>query len=198
MARVEIRNEGTSWCATANPPCNVTLADGNEQPSPSVLGRDTYLGLSVYFPTGFAFEPPTGTVNPRWNVFGEWHHDSGPQTQSPIHLVVDNSQSPPRFSADLYNSTGFVEAYRAFFGNVVYGRWVDFVVRVLWKSDNTGIVEGWMDGVKKFSSGPIRTWNTQYNYVYPMAGFYRDAFASTDVMYVDEFKIGTSYSSVAP
>jgi hypothetical protein len=152
--------------------------------------------MSVWFPSDFQFGPSYR----RWNIFGEWH---GPncgscQPQAPIHLTVDVTQPIPRLSLDLHNNGDHAEDYTAFFGNLPRDRWVDLVVRVDWKTNTTGIVEGWMDGVKMFSSGPIRTTGPTISGVYPVAGFYRAPFASPGVLYIDEFKIGTTLASVTP
>jgi chitodextrinase len=191
MARVDIRNEPTSWCSTLS--CNVTMAQGGGLP---VLGGDSYLGMSVYFPSSFPFSPSSG----RWNIFGEWRgpNGAGDQPQAPIHLTVDMNQATPRLSLDLHNNGDHAEDYIAFYGDLPRDQWVDLVVRVNWKNDATGIVEGWMNGVKKFSSGPIKTRGDTVDFVYPMAGFYRAPFASPGVLYIDEFKVGTTLASVTP
>jgi hypothetical protein len=81
-------------------------------------------------------------------------------------------------------------------GPVVTGRWVDCVVRTKWAQDASGVIEFWVDGVKRVSwTG--RTWGTQ-QIVYPMAGYYRGNYSATAVLYIDALKVGTSYDSVAP
>jgi chitodextrinase len=201
MGRYEIRDEPTSWCATSNPPCNVTMDDQAGTPRLPVIGQDTYLGLSVYFPSDFDFESPAGTNSCTWNAFAEVHAPpgAGEQNQAPIHLSVNNcNPASPTIEADLHNNLDFTDDYTANLGPVTRGQWIDLAVRVLWKYDNTGIYEGWRNGVKLFSSGPIKTLGDTVDYVYPMAGFYRNAFASNDVLYIDGFKIGTTLESVTP
>jgi hypothetical protein len=201
MARVEIRDEGTDWCATANPPCNVTLADQAAQPQLPMIGQDTYIGVSVYFPSDFDFEDPSGTNSCTWNSFAEVHgpNGAGEQYQAPIHISVNNcNPAAPTLEADLHTNRDFVDDYNASMGPLVRGQWIDLAVHVLWRYDNTGIYEGWRDGTQLFSSGPIKTLGDTVDFLYPETGFYRNAFASTDVLYIDEFKIGTTLESVTP
>ena len=188
MARVEVRyNEPASWTAGAN----VSLAQKDGLLNVG-LGKDIYTGFSVYLPNGFAYVP-----NQYMNNIMEWHANA-PMSQAPIHVMIDSINLPVNFAVDLHTDmTGYSPKGRWSFGPLVTGRWVDFVLRVKWATDTSGIVEGWMDGVKKFSSGPIRTWGGQ-SIVYPELGYYRANYNSTAVLYLDAFKIGTSYGSVAP
>jgi hypothetical protein len=188
MARVEVRNEPTSWCTSG---CNVTIAQKNGL-SGVGLGSDIYTGFSLYLPAGFQPVPQQ-----YFNNIVEWHAD-GSVKQAPIHFFIDMWRPTPRFSLDLHTDpTGYNPKGKWNFGPMVKGRWVDFVFRVKWATTTSGVIEGWQDGVKKFSSVPIRTWGTQ-QLVYPMAGYYRMSYSPTVVFYIDAFKVGTSYESVAP
>jgi hypothetical protein len=188
MARVEVRNEPTSWCTSG---CNVTIAQKNGL-SGVGLGSDIYTGFSLYLPAGFQPVPQQ-----YFNNIVEWHADAS-MVQAPIHFFIDTWSPTPQFSLDLHTDpTGYNPKGKWNFGPMVKGRWVDFVFRVNWATTTSGIIEGWQDGVKKFSSVPIRTWGTQ-QLVYPMAGYYRISYSATVVFYIDAFKVGTSYESVAP
>jgi Polysaccharide lyase len=78
------------------------------------------------------------------------------------------------------------------------GRWVDFVARVKWHLTD-GIVEVWMDGAKKVSATGINTWySSGQTRVKPQLGYYRPKFPQTALFYLDAFKLGDSYGSVAP
>jgi hypothetical protein len=191
MGRVEVRDEASSWCGTSQPGCNVTMVQGNPL-SGGGLGQDIYTGFSVYLPT--SFQP---VQNQYFNNIVEWHADAS-MVQAPIHFFIDGFPATDLFSLDLHtDASGYNPKGKWDFGPMVKGRWVDFVIRVKWARDTSGIVEGWQDGVKKFSSGPIRTWGTQ-QIVYPMEGYYRIASSQTVVFYLDAFKVGTNYESVAP
>jgi hypothetical protein len=168
------------------------MVQGNEL-SGVGLGADIYTGFSLYLPVGFQPVP-----NQFFNNIVEWHAEA-PMSQAPIHFFINTIEAPiPNLSLDLHtDQTGYNPKGRWQFGPMVTGRWVDYVFRVKWAQDTSGIVEGWQDGVKKFSSGPIRTWGVQ-NAIYPMAGYYRYSFSQSAVLYIDAFKVGTSYASVVP
>jgi hypothetical protein len=156
------------------------------------LGADIYTGFSLYLPAGFQPVPQQ-----YFNNIVEWHAE-GSVMQAPIHFFIDTWSPTPQFSLDLHTDpTGYNPKGKWNFGPMVKGRWVDFVFRVKWATTTSGVIEGWQDGVKKFSSVPIRTWGTQ-QLVYPMAGYYRLSYSATAVLYIDAFKVGASYESVAP
>ncbi|MBA3375303.1 MAG: heparin lyase I family protein [Actinobacteria bacterium] len=150
MARVEVRpNEAASWTTGAN----VSMVEKTYAPAGSGrLGDDTFVGFSVFLPNGFPY--PNQLMN---NIF-EWHGDSN-EVQASVHLTIDGivgkhygiSNRRPGFVLDLHTEAGYNPVMFRF-GDLVTGRWVDFVVRTKWATDGSGIIEGWMDGVKKFSS----------------------------------------------
>ena len=198
MARAEVRgNEPASWSAATN----VALIEKNSGPDGSgQLGADTYVGFSVLLPKGFPYVP-----NHLANNIAEWHGNSN-AVQASVHLTIDSlignhfgiSNPRPGFVLDLHTESGYRPAMFRF-GDLVTGRWVDFVFRTRWATDSTGIVEGWMDGVKRFSSSR-RTWYAggQITNVKPQLGYYRANYSETAVLYLDAYKIGSSYESVAP
>jgi hypothetical protein len=160
-------------------------------------GSEVYWGFSVYLPRNFSYVP-----RQLFNIIASWHGDN--LGQAPMHLMIDSiigrhyGVSNPRvgFVADLHLEP-FTFTPRAWrLGNLVTGRWVDFVFRMKWHMTD-GVFEGWMDGVKKFSYAG-RTWPSATNWVKPQLGYYRANHASTAVLYLDAYKIGTSYRAVAP
>jgi Polysaccharide lyase len=198
MARVEVRhNEPASWTTGAN----VSLAEKTPAPAGSGhLGHDTYVGFSVFLPNGFPYVP-----NDFMNNIFEWHGDSN-DVQASVHLMIDSligkhngiSNRKPGFVLDLHTEAGYNPVMFRF-GDLVTGRWVDFALRTKWATDGSGIIEGWMDGVKKFSTSR-KTWYSggQISSVKPQLGYYRENYSQTAVLYLDAFKIGRSYKSVAP
>ena len=186
MARIETRyNEPTTWTTGAN----IAMAQRDGVPGVQP-GADVYTGFALYLPNGFPYVP-----NHYANNIVEWHATGG-MDQAPIHFLLDGYQSGA-FTLDLHTAPTGYSPIRWKFGDLATGRWVNFVFRVKWASDNNGIVEGWMDGEKKFSYTG-RTWGSGVSAVYPMAGYYRANHNANAVMYIDAFKVGTSYSSVAP
>lgn len=198
MARVEVRgDEPASWATGAN----VALVEKNSGPDGSGrLGSDTYVGFSLFLPTGFPYVP-----NQLMNNIAEWHGDSS-DVQASVHLTIDSiignhygiSNPRPGFVLDLHTQPGYNPVMFRF-GDLVTGRWVDFVFRTKWATDSSGIIEGWMDGIKKFSSSR-KTWYSggQISIVKPQLGYYRAKHSQTAVLFLDAYKIGTSYKSVAP
>jgi len=184
MARIEVRpNEPASWDSSMN----VSLAQKNGLPSVND-GSDVYLGWSLYLPPNFPYVP-----NHLANVMVEWHSDSA-TAQAPFHFGINGYNG--QFFFDLHTAqTGYAPVGRWDIGPVITGRWVDFVVRTKWAQDSSGIMEGWMDGVKKFTFTG-RTWGAQ-QVVYPMAGHYRVNHNATAVLYIDALRVGTTYQSVA-
>jgi hypothetical protein len=185
MARVEVRgNEPASWSASMN----VTIAQKDHLPNVG-LGDDVYMGWSVYIPPNFPYVTNGGS-----NLIVEWHADAS-MSQAPFHFGINGYNG--QFFVDLHTAaTGFSPVLHRDLGSLVTGRWVDCVLRTKWAQDASGVLEFWMDGVKKVSwTG--RTWGTQQG-VYPMAGYYRANWNATAVLYIDALKVGTSYASVAP
>ena len=198
MARVEVRpDEPASWTAGAN----VAMVGKGSGPGGSgLLGADTYIGFSVFLPRGFSYVP-----NQLFNNIFEWHGDSN-DVQASVHLTIDSiignhygiSNPRPGFVVDLHTETGYKPVMFRL-GDLVTGRWLDFVIRTKWATDGSGVIAGWMDGVKKFSSSR-KTWYSggQISMVKPQLGYYRANYSRPAILYVDAFKIGTSYASVAP
>ena len=185
MARSEVRyKEPTSWWASMN------VASVQKNGLPNVgLGNDVYMGWSIYLPNDFSYVPNTLA-----NLLVEWHAEA-PMSQAPFHFGINGYDG--QFYVDLHTSmTGYRPVLQKSVGPMVKGRWVDCVIRTRWAQDSSGIIEFWMDGVKKFSwTG--RTWGMQRT-VYPVAGYYRTDYNATAVVYFDALKVGTSYEAVAP
>ena len=161
---------------------------------------DVYTGFSIFLPNGFSHvAEPSGEGLA--NTIIEWH-TTPPMSQAPIHFFLDGrSGQGGAFSLDLHTAVdGYnpIPAYGGWkFGSLVTGRWVDFVFRTKWATDSSGIIEGWMDGTKRFSwTG--KTWGDAVTFMYLVSGYYRGVWPSTAIFYLDAIKVGTSYQSVAP
>ena len=186
MARVETRsNEPTTWDSSMN----ISMAQREAVAGASRVGDDVYTGFSLYLPSGFAYVP-----NQLANNIVEWHGNSS-TLQAPVHFTINGYTG--QFVLDLHTQSGWNPTYFTF-GAVTTGRWVDFVFHTKWAKDGTGLIEGWMDGVKKFSSARQTWYSSGIDAVYPMAGYYRANYQQTATLYLDAFKVGTSYESVAP
>jgi hypothetical protein len=194
MARVEIR-QGDDPIDTGGNICMVYRYD-NVSGHYDVYGTDRYAGFSVYIPAGFPYVP-----SQLWNYVFEWHGDNNSQAPFKIGInsIISAANPTVGFAAELnYGRISGPSQTRWRLGNLATGRWVDFVARVKW-SLTDGIVEVWMNGVKKVSATGIKTWYTSgQSSVKPQLGYYRSAYSRTAVLYLDAFKIGNSYESVRP
>ena len=205
MIRLEDRyNECAPWTCGMN----IALAQNDSPgvPGANAVGDDFYMGWSLYLPNGFQYVPDT-----YGNAIVEWHAGSKME-QAPIHFLLDGYQKGA-FSLDLHTDcTGYNP--KPVWGGLKFdpvdpsnplgqgkpmitGRWVDFVIHIRWAKDNSGLLEGWMDGVKRFSWSGV-TWGPCVTGVYPQVDYYRDNYNSTAVLYVAGMKVGTTYPSVAP
>lgn len=197
MARCEVREGDTLWgegTGVSQVYRFDTLAGHYD-----VLGDDSWVAYSVYLPVGFPYVPDT-----LGNTIFEWHGDSS-AVQAPIQTQIDPIvgthfgifNRAPSFTLSLHTKSGFHPSMFRF-GEVVTGRWVDFVLHVRWARRN-GLVEGWMNGKKRFSS--VRpTWypGGEIHRVKPLFGYYRADYSQTAVLYLDAFRIGRSFNAVAP
>jgi len=194
MARVETR-QGDDPINTGGNMCMVYRR--HDIPGHyDAYGTDRYTGFSVYIPAGFPYVP-----NQRWNYIFEWHGDNASQAPFKIGInsIINAANPIASFAAELnYGSVSAPSQTRWRLGILATGRWVDFVARVKWGLTD-GIVEVWMNGVKKVSATGIKTWYTSgQSRVKPQLGYYRSAYSRTAVLYLDAFKIGNSYESVRP
>jgi hypothetical protein len=194
MARVETR-QGDDPIDTGGNICMVYRSN-NIFGHYDVHGTDRYTGFSVYIPSGFPYVP-----NQRWNYIFEWHGDNNSQAPFKIGInsIISAANPTVGFAAELnYGSVSAPSQTRWRLGNLATGRWVDFVARVKWGLTD-GIVEVWMNGVKKVSATRIQTWYPSgLSKVQPQLGYYRAAYSRTVVLYLDAFTIGNSYESVRP
>ena len=137
MARVEVRHkEPASWVAELD----VALG-GNELPALGLgqLGGDSYVGFSVFLRTDSsqprADSPTTssngtGTRTTCRRPFTSW------STRSTVGTTASSNRSPG-FVLDLHTEPGYNPAMFRF-GDLVTGRWVDFVIHVKWATDSSG------------------------------------------------------------
>jgi len=156
------------------------------------LGNDVYMGWSMYLKS--TYRPTNVNGDAYGNAFVEWHADSA-QEQAPFHFGVDGATG--QYFIDLHTqAVGWNPIFIRDVGPIVKGQWVDFVVHHRWRRDSTGLVEFWINGNKVFSwSGAT---GGAANDVYPEIMDYRSPVSWPEVVYFDAFRIGTSYSAVAP
>jgi hypothetical protein len=161
-----------------------------------VYAADRYMGFSLYLAPGFAYVP-----NQLWNIFFEWHGDNN--SQAPFKIIINSIISPQNptvsFAAELnFGNVSSPTKTIWRLGPMVRGQWVDFVVRTKWHLTD-GIIQVWMNGNQIVNATGINTWYTSgLTTVKPQLGLYRPPFSQTALFYLDGFKLGDSYQSVAP
>lgn len=187
MARIECRSgEPASWTAGRN----ATLAEKNGLQNVG-LGSTTYTGFSVYLPDSYV---PTNVGGDLYgNVIAEWHSEQS-GAQAPFHFGV-NGQTGQYF-IDLHITIPWGPVFIVDVGPIIKGQWVDFVAQHKWSTGTDGIVKFWKNGALVHSYTG-RTWGTQTTN-YPTLGLYRHNAPFTNVLYVDAFRVGTTYTVVDP
>jgi hypothetical protein len=137
-------------------------------------GDETYYAWSSRFgDDGGTFPPPSG-----WGlIVMQWHSDEG---SPPLSLHVD---AQGRLSLENDRSGGYAKAV----GSADAGKWHDYVLRVKWARNNTGLVEMWRDGQKLASYNAWNTVNAERNYL--KMGIYRDNQSATHVVWHDNVRV---------
>jgi hypothetical protein len=166
------------------------------------MGQEYWYGFSIYIPTSLA-------VRDTRLVIGQWHgqrdtrFDEHPRSPLLVQRYRDGRfYIQVRWSAILVQTTETVDlpnAKRTLYEDRAFprDRWVDFVYHVKWSFLDDGFVRVWRDGIQIVHyDGPVGYNDREGPYF--RFGLYRDDFDSTDVMYWDEYRRGTSYESVDP
>lgn len=165
-------------------------------------GGEIWYGWSLLIPEGYA-DPP----GDQFQILGQWHHR--PVAMKPgerprmigapplmLHLVADRGRNvlmligqaspkaPPR--------TLGAQAVRR-------GAWIDLVFHIKWSTGKDGFVEAWLNS-RPFTKGKMFG-PTLYSPVnnYLRLGLYRGkGVRTTNSVYYDEVRLGSSYEAVAP
>jgi len=194
MGRVDIRTGDTKFGGGTN----VEMV-GTTQWTPlnrnhyDLVNDEWYYGFAVYIPSA-SYHPYPGA----FNYIAELHGDTS--GQAPVKLNLNGSTN--RWSTELHvrdvsPAGAWDPTYIRDIAPVTFDAWETFVWHVKWKTDNTGIVEMWKNGVSCMTpfSGP--TWGNM-SYVKRALGCYRQDTASPWVFYVDSYKVGTTFAVVSP
>jgi hypothetical protein len=166
-------------------------------------GGDIWYGWSLLVPAGYA-DPP----EEQFQILGQWHHrpamptaaDQEPRVSGPpplsLHLVAEEGrhylvligQASPKAPPRNLGSRP-----------VRLGAWIDLVFHIHCSTGRGGFVEAWCDG-QPLTAGRMRG-PTLYTPVsnYLRLGLYRTkGIATTNQVFYDEVRIGSSYQAVAP
>ena len=102
-------------------------------------------------------------------------------------------------------STSSQEFARPVLGPLLKNQWVDFVLHVKWAADDSGLLEIWLNGAKKYTYNGRTDWGGQYIKMginkFCWAGPCGPSAVSVRVMYIDAFRIGNekaTYNDVKP
>lgn len=82
-----------------------------------------------------------------------------------------------------------------FLGVPVLNKWTDFVFHVKFSPTSSGLIEVWQDGAKVYTYNGVTAYPSGGNYV--KTGIYQwDGVKSTQIMYMDEFRIGNASATL--
>lgn len=193
MGRVDVRTGDGKF----GPGTNVDMV-GTTQWTPldrthyDLVGDEWYYGFSIYLPSS-TYNPYAGA----FNYMAELHGDTS--GQAPVKLNLNGATN--RWSTELHvldvaPAGAWNPTYLRDIGPVTFNAWTDFTWHVKWATGSTGIVEMWMNGnlVSSFT-GP--TWGAM-SYVKRALGCYRQDSLPPFVLFVDQYKVGDTYSIVQP
>jgi len=165
-------------------------------------GHTVWQHFSVQFAKGFQAVPGV------WNLFLEWHNDSGWAKFSNIKFeyanlcwTVTNLNGMQRIAMRIISGPSTAPQTTWVYGPVLRtGHWYDFLARTVWSANQkTGVVQWWLDGRKLFS----RKLPTLYirpdgsiSGVYFIADHYRRHASTTTTIRFDGFRLGPTRASV--
>ncbi len=166
-------------------------------------GTETYYAWSFMLPTDYQ-----DCGGSDWEVIGQFHdlpdfvtgenYELYPPTHPPVSLV--------HYKGTLYLTINapFNKECRVVGREVVKGVWHDIVLRIYWSPNWDGYIEAWYDGehFTPFNGSDYLVHRPNMNNKagnYLKIGLYRsEKIKSTNTVYFDEVKIGSSYDEVAP
>ena len=195
MARVECRQgEAAPWSSVL---CASLAEKHSLQVGYNQAITDTYMGWSVYVPANYPWASSS-----MHSIMAEWH-GQGSMSQAPFHFgILGNGGNAGHFFIDLHRAASgyspvFQPAFEALSAPGMANRWINCVVRILWSQSGNGRLQFWMDGNLKYDyTGPTAPVTGEN--IKPIVGLYADDRTPDKKIYVDGFKVGTSYASVAP
>jgi uncharacterized protein (TIGR03382 family) len=182
--RVEVRQGDNPIGASGNR--NEMLRMTNE-----TEGDERYYSWSTLFPSDYP-------LSPTWQVFTQWHH-SGDSGAPPVRFVLGCSAGD--CGVGMPDTVFFIVTGHGLWTlpHIQLGVWHDFVLHVKWSSSaSVGLIELWYDGQQVVPQTNVATLFAGQT-CYLKQGLYRDAATEpVQVVYHDNFLIGTSLADVLP
>jgi hypothetical protein len=151
-------------------------------------GGEAYWGWSVYLPRDYR------DSRSFFQVFAEWHH-SGLTGSPPVTFQIVRGRYVVRIvrSSDPARAIAW-DQYDL--GGITPGRWTRFIFHAHW-STNPGqaVNEIWVNGMlKQRVTGHPNLFTGYWNYL--VLGWYRQAVAVTQVVYIDDVRVGGSLDAL--
>ena len=161
-------------------------------------GDERYIAFSQYFPPNFTDHPGGGWTQ---MVSIGWGHPYG-STQSPVSTVVDDHPTlmGDRIRMSLNGTVQWSEVLQR-------GVWYDFTYHIKFsRNPSVGYIEMWKNGQRVTFANDQQTifTNTLPTTNAPSCGnlqvpnYYMAGMTSSQTIYYDEVKVGTSYAAVQP
>ena len=157
-------------------------------------GQSTYYGFSMYVPssTNGQWVDNDGAMNIFWEVQGQGNT---------LSMGVDTARSDgfsasnPGFylTGDWAGSPRWVDS-----SPMQYDTWTDFVIRIRWSYDDSGVIEICKNGTNVYSNVSTPTLAPNQSRLYMQAMNYHQPSPNVISYYLAEHRIGDSYSAVAP
>lgn len=166
-------------------------------------GSVIWYGWSLLIPAGYA-DPPEN----QWQIVAQWHHRPPGEVNAGGSLRVTG---PPPLALHLEAAAGkeflalIARASRRSPPRVLgrrqvrLGAWIDLVFQIKCSTGGDGFVAAWIDG-RPFTAGRMKG-PTLYTPIanYLRIGLYRGkGVQTTNSVYLDEVRVGSSYQAVAP
>jgi hypothetical protein len=177
-------------------------AEINESTS-EPINAERWVGASYYFPSA------TYAQDKDAELIMQWHTDA-PTGSPPLALWTMNGKIDVQQAID---PSGGATTNPAYFShvtlqNIIYDKWIDIVVHYKQRSDATGLVEIWINGVKVYTKSGPNTFSAYANYFKIginkwtwMPGASYGGTQTHRLFYIDELRFGNekaTYKDVVP
>ncbi len=212
VGRIEVRpgDKVGGWSGERAEYLAMQDARGQQSPITTQSGHE-YYGVAIKVPVGW--QAPQKSGSGTWGIFMQLHGPDNLGGASPsIALLAENDYRIQLCGGDLLDggtrssNRGPVK-YSFTNGALNQGKWVQFMVDVVWSATNTGYVavyrrdEGQTNWTRVFERRGTPTLQYHYRQAvgphYWKVGFYRSPSSITNVLYMGPFVRGKTFADVA-
>jgi hypothetical protein len=158
-----------------------------------VNGQTRFFAWSVYLPSDFVFDR-------RWRLIAQWKNDG--TGSPPVEFMLWGNRWRLEGGWNGGDNADTSDLRVAWAGRALRGRWTRFVAGIRFRAGTPsepyqGCITLWRDGVRVLRRTPFKTLYIDRE-SFLKVGVYRDAgIRTTDAIYQDGWKMGTTYGSVA-